>query len=118
MLSEVDQAADVVDDEVSDGIVKEAVYGKIATLGVFPGGPEGVGAHDETGVVVGDLLVRREAAKGRDFKDRIPSVEVRQAKATADDAAATTEDGLQLFGARVRGDVEVLGPAMQEEIPN
>jgi len=115
---DVREPADVIDDLVGDRVVEEAIDREVAALGVLEGGPEGVGADDEARVVGGHLLIVGEPTKRGDLEDLRADVYVCEAEAPPDDAAAAAEDALELLGASVGRDVEVLGAAPQQEVPH
>ena len=103
-------------------IVEERVDREVAPERVLVGFAEHVVAADEEIVVLVGLAfaehVRRVAPERRDLDDLAAAEEhVREAEATADDAAVA-EERADVVGARAGRDVEVLRAAVQEEIAN
>ncbi len=112
---------EVPDREISD-VVVEGVDGEVAAPGVLLDGAEGVVLDDAAGrvqdlpVLALQVLVA-QAAEGRHLDDLVPEPDVHQAEPAADEPRIA-EQRPDLLGTGVRGDVEVLGLAVQQQIPH
>src|SRR6185312_8744170 len=113
-LRDVFHPAAPVEDLAAVEIVEERVDREIAADRVFVSLAEDVVAPDEEVLFLFRLL--RVLAKGRDL-DHLAAAEehVGEAEAAADDAAVA-EERADVLGARARRDVEVFGPAAEQEI--
>ncbi len=103
-----------IDDLLGRGVVVERVDREIAAQRVFLLGAEHVVAQDASVLVLLRVAGVR-GAKGRDLHRVLVEDHVHDAKAPSDDDRPA-EKGLDLFGARVGGDIVVLGRRAKQEV--
>jgi len=121
------ESADVVNDRKRGDVVRERVDREVAAKRVFFRRAEGVVVMDEVAAFGGrrirrrhavgdDLFARRQLTPERcDLDDLGAELDVREPEAAADDPAVP-EQLLHLRWMRGRADVEVLGPAAEQQI--
>ena len=120
LLGEVAQATGVVDDLRGGDVVEEGVDREVAAQRVLLGGAERVvralveGAW-RAGVGRLDLVGLRRAPEGGGLDLLVAEADQREAEAAADDERVA-EEPADLVRVRVRGDVEVLRGASEEEV--
>ena len=113
------QPPHVVDDDFQDGVVEEAVDREITAHRILFRCSKRVGLFES----LVSLLVARDQSSGamtperRDFKDRGPAVNMGQHKSTSDQSTVS-EELSNLRGLGIRRDVEVLGGASEQKIPD
>ena len=129
-IPDVGEPADVVDDRAVGDVVEEGVDGEVTPEGILFGGAEGVVAMDlqialafgvvDLGFAIGRL--RRLAGRGRHvlaerrhLDGLVAELHVREPEPPADDPAVP-EQLLDLIRMRRGADVEVLGPAAEQQI--
>ena len=110
-LLEVPNAADPVDDGEGRDVVADRVHREIAAEGVLFRRAEGVVAADQRIALLGGGLL----AEGRDLDHLAAEPHVAQTEAPTHDEAVA-EELLDLLGVGRGADVEVLGPALEQQV--
>jgi hypothetical protein len=114
---QVAHAVHVINNGEIGDIIKEAVNGEIAAERILLGCSKAV--HSDGIPVVGrDLFEFRMASKGGDLDDLSALKKDMNEPEPATDDSAVAEEGLDLAGVGVGGDIKILGDPSDEKVPD
>ncbi len=100
----------VINEAVGKGVVEEGVGGEVAALGVVFGGVVG------NGFGVAAVLVAAVTAKGGDVEGLLAHADKHNAKGFADADTVCREEGFDLVGGGVGGDIDIFDGGLAEGV--